>query len=75
MKVEIVKITVRYKKSYYVPARYSSAAYTQLYIDGEFKCEYQNSAYGGFKNLLELLKKKYNFTDFDKTNGGSQNRD
>lgn len=75
MKVEIVSITVRRRKGYYVPAKYSSATYTQLYIDGESKGEYHNSVYGGFKKLLELLKKKYNFTDFDKKNGGSQNRD
>ncbi len=48
MEVKVYKFIVRTKIPYHVPAKYSSNAFTQLYIDGEFKGEYQNSAYGGF---------------------------
>jgi hypothetical protein len=75
MEVKVYKFIVRTKIPYHVPAKYSSNTFTQLYIDGEFKGEYQNSAYGGFRKLIELLKKKYNFTEYIKKDIGSENRD
>lgn len=75
MEVRVIKIVVRSKIPYRVPAKYSSNTYTQLYIDGESKGEFLNGAYGGFKSLMELLKKKYSFTDYIKEDGGSRYQD
>jgi len=74
MEVKVYKVVIRSKIPYSVPAKYSSNTFTQLYIDGEFKGEYQNGSYGGFKKLIELLKKKYEFSEYIKVDGGSQNR-
>lgn len=74
MDVVVEKFIVRIPRPYSVPKKWSSYTYCRIFIDNEYKGEWQLSAYGGIKKFIEIAKKKFKFEEYKLTKGSSENR-
>ena len=70
-KVEIAKTVFKERIPYIVPAKYSSTTFYRLFINDIEKGEYLASNYGGKKKLIELLKVKFKFDEYEIKDYGS----
>jgi predicted Fe-S protein YdhL (DUF1289 family) len=73
-KVVITRLTVRQKRKYSVPAKYSSYTQYELFIDDKSVYEFVlHERFKTLKQFVEWAKKKYDFTEYKLLKMGSHN--
>jgi uncharacterized protein len=73
-KVVITRLTVREKRKYSVPAKYSSYTQCELFIDDKSVYEFVlHERFKTLKQFVEWAKKKYDFTEYKLLKMGSHN--